>query len=302
MTRFDRRRLLTSGAAAAVLLGAGVGAQAAPKRGGLLRAVLSGASAADSWDGRGHSRTFMQVAAQGAVFETLTEVAPDGSLRGELLEEWRPREGGAIWDLRLREDRRYHDGAALEAAHVVESLRRHREGGAPVARLVTRARAQGDRVTLRLDRAVPNLPYLLSDPRLVIASDAHIARGVGTGLYRVEAFRPGLRLEARRVADHPRAGRAGWFDEIALSAEDDPDMQERLLRGRQADVADLARIEGEGFTTHRVAEGLSRPGFEGLAPFAGYALTAHARIAVPGGLGALWPMDNARMAERWWMA
>ena len=42
----------------------------------------------DSWDGRTHSDTFMISAGQGAVFDTLTENAADGSLRGELATDW----------------------------------------------------------------------------------------------------------------------------------------------------------------------------------------------------------------------
>lgn len=302
MTRFDRRRLLTSGAAAAVLLGAGLGAEAAPKRGGLLRAVLSGASAGDDWRGAGHARTFMQVAAQGAVFETLTEVAPDGSLRGELVQDWHPSEAGQVWDLTLRPDAVFHDGRKLEPADVVDSLDRHRRAGVPVAGRIARIEARGHGLRVTLHTPEPRLPYLLSDPRLIVFARGNPGAGIGTGLYRVETFRPGEIFEGRRVADHPRAGRAGWFDEVSLRAEDSRDAQERLLRDRRADVGDLARLEGDGFTTHRVAGEGAHPGFEGLTPFAGYALTTHRRVAVPRVLGTLWPMDNARIAERWWMA
>ena len=48
MNRIDRRLLFTSGAAAALLAATGVSAQAAPRRGGRLRAALSGASRADT--------------------------------------------------------------------------------------------------------------------------------------------------------------------------------------------------------------------------------------------------------------
>ena len=59
MTLLDRRRLLTSGAAAAVFAASGLSASALPKRGGLLRAALSGASRSDGWDARRHTGLFM---------------------------------------------------------------------------------------------------------------------------------------------------------------------------------------------------------------------------------------------------
>ena len=71
MSLLDRRRLLTSGAAAAVFAASGVAGFAMPKRGGMLRAGLSGGSATDSWDSRRHAGLFMIAAAQGAVFDTL---------------------------------------------------------------------------------------------------------------------------------------------------------------------------------------------------------------------------------------
>ncbi len=82
MSGFKRRRLIQTALAAAVLGASGL--EAAPARiGGTLRAGLSGASASDSWDSRGHMGGFIGAAAM-AVFDTLTEIASDGSLRGEL--------------------------------------------------------------------------------------------------------------------------------------------------------------------------------------------------------------------------
>ena len=94
MNRIDRRVLFTSGAAAALLAATGVSAQTAPHRGGRLRAALSGAARSDHWgtvDG-----AFMQ-AARGAVFETLTEIAGDGTLRGDIAQSWETNDGGKTW-------------------------------------------------------------------------------------------------------------------------------------------------------------------------------------------------------------
>ncbi|MEM6342089.1 MAG: peptide ABC transporter substrate-binding protein, partial [Pseudomonadota bacterium] len=85
MKRLDRRALFASGAAAAVLAATGI--SAAPKRGGRLRAALSGAARTDSWADPA-SGLFMRVAGQGILFDTLTEIAADGTLRSELARSW----------------------------------------------------------------------------------------------------------------------------------------------------------------------------------------------------------------------
>ena len=88
MTRISRRGLLKTGAAAGVLAATGMPAVAMPKRGGTLRLGLAGANTSDSWDSRTHSDSYMIMCAHGAVFDTLTQVAADGQLIGELAESW----------------------------------------------------------------------------------------------------------------------------------------------------------------------------------------------------------------------
>ena len=86
MTRISRRGLLKTGAAAGVLAATGMQLQAAPSKGGTLRLGLAGANTSDSWDSRTHSDSYMIMSGHGAVFDTLTEVAANGELVGELAE------------------------------------------------------------------------------------------------------------------------------------------------------------------------------------------------------------------------
>lgn len=303
MTRFDRRKLLTSGAAAAVLMGSGMTASAQPKRGGLLRAALSGGTSGDHWLNPGSLSPFMMNAAQGAVFETLTEIAPDGSLRGELLADWRGSDAGRIWELRLRADTVFHDGAPIRPEDVIASLAHHRAtASGTAAEMIDTIAPMPDGLRVTLIRSNRRFPYLLSDPRLIIFRQGDDGVAIGSGLYRPVRFEAGKVFEGRRVKDHHRDGQAGWFDEVSMLSVPDARQQAHLLRARRVDVADLARFEGDGFTHHRVDGGEWDRGFEGLAPMQGYGLTSHVRVAVPRVLGAMWPVDDARIAERWWMA
>ena len=247
MSGFARRRLIQSALAAAVLGASGLAA--APARsGGTLRAGLSGAHSSDSWDARGHMGLFMLAAGHGAVFDTLTEVAADGSLRGELATDWQASEGALVWTMSLRKDVRFHDGTPFVADDVIASLRLHVEpGSVSGARPLVSGIAQTERLSdhrLRFTLAAPNadFPWLLADPRLVIYPSGQMARamaeGIGTGLYRVEHFEPGRRFIGRRVEAHYRDGQAGWFDRLEFTALGDGAARVSALRSGQVDAVD----------------------------------------------------------------
>ena len=130
--KLDRRTLLKASAATALAAGVGPGPAfaAGPMAGGTLRLGLSGGNTTDSWDGRTHSDVFMQVAAQGGVFDCITEVAADGSLAGELAESWEPSADLATWTFNLRKGVEFHNGKSFGADDVIESLQLHVAEGA----------------------------------------------------------------------------------------------------------------------------------------------------------------------------
>lgn len=244
----SRRRLLGSSIAAGVLAAAGVPAQARARRGGGLRLALGGALASDSWDMRRQAGAFMTLAGAGLVFDTLTEIAADGTLTGELAESWTASADARVWTVNLRRGVRFHDGAGFGPEDVIASLALHRDKGSAAWPLVDpirdirRAGAHGLRIELA--EANADFPYLLSDPRLLIYPAGRIEtamrQGIGTGLYRVEAFEPGVRLLARRVEGHYKDGRAGWFDEVELIAEEAVEARMRaVLAGRVDAIGEI---------------------------------------------------------------
>ncbi|MEM6465696.1 MAG: ABC transporter substrate-binding protein, partial [Pseudomonadota bacterium] len=121
----DRRGLLKTGAAAGVLAASGLPLRAQPKSGGTLRLGLAGANTSDSWDGRTHSDTFMILMGHGTVFDCLTEVAADGSLKGELAESWEASPDAKVWTFNLRQGVTFHNGKPFGADDVIESLKLH---------------------------------------------------------------------------------------------------------------------------------------------------------------------------------
>ncbi|MGX9356078.1 ABC transporter substrate-binding protein [Roseobacteraceae bacterium S113] len=284
--RISRREMLQSGAFASVFAASGGPVLARGQRGGRLRAALSGGTRGDSWDMRNAPGLFMLAAGQGAVFETLTEVAADGTLRGELAEGWVSRDGGAVWEIDLRPGVSFHDGRTFTSADVIATFEAH---GATPALLadITRIEARGAH-GLRFVLAAPNanFPYALSHPQLAIQPAGAYGSGVGTGLYQVAHFAPGARFLGTRVDAHWKGTRAGFFDDVEFLALTSEGEQRAALK---AGVVDVASDVGQAL-----------PQMRGLRAMGDVAMTT--RVQTPARLGHMLAMDNARFAERWWLA
>lgn len=245
MSGISRRGLLKTGVAAGVLGLSGMPLRA-QTRGGKLTAGLSGANTSDSWDGRTHSDLFMIACAQGAVFDSLTEIAADGSIKGELAESWEATPDAKTWTFNLRQGVTFHNGKSFGADDVIASLQMHVEEGAKsaaepiVSAIVEMTKITDYQVQLTLAAGNADLPYLLSDYHILMypagqISEA-IAQGIGTGLYQVQSFDPGVRMVATRVASHYKGDDVGLFDEIEYIAINDNTARTNALLTGQVDA------------------------------------------------------------------
>lgn len=283
--RITRRDMLQSGALASVFAASGGPLLAKGRRGGRLRVGVSGASASDSWDMRATPGLFMLLAGQGAVFDCLTEVAADGSLRPELAETWHSDAAARVWTLRLRGDVAFHDGRPLTSADVLATFETHGVRPAFLSQ-ISRIEAVSDldlRITLHAPN--PSFPYELSHPQMAIQPAGAYGRGIGTGLFEVRHFAPGSRFLGSRVAGHWKGETAGFIDEIEVLALESLREQRAALKAGVIDVAgDLSDASGL-----RIVRGL-------------HGVAATARVQAPDQAGTALPLDNARIAERWWLA
>ncbi|MDU8910863.1 ABC transporter substrate-binding protein [Aestuariicoccus sp. MJ-SS9] len=246
MRHISRRGLLKTGAAAGVLAASGLPLRAQAKRGGRLRAGLSGANTSDSWDGRTHSDLFMIASAQGTVFDSLTEVAADGSLRGELATDWEATPDAKTWTFNLRQGVTFHNGKAFGADDVIASLQMHVAEGAksaaqPIVSAITEMKKVTDhQVQFTLEAGNADFPYLMSDYHILMYPagqiEEAIANGIGTGMYKVSSFEPGVRMVATRVDSHYKDGEAGWFDEVEYIAINDNTARMNALMTGQVDA------------------------------------------------------------------
>ncbi len=232
MKRLSRRDLLGLGAAAGLVAASGASAAAPAEPGGSLRLGLAGRGIGP-FDGRLPFDPVMRVLGQGAVFDCLTEIAADGSLKGELAESWKAGPGARSWTFRLREGVVFHDGAPFTAADVAATLHLHMAAGPsgaawPVVSQIAQVRCLSNHEIQIVLRA-PNtgLPFLMADPQLVIlpalGTENAMHRGIGTGLYRVEAGQTPGRAVLHRVVRHYKDGRAGWFDRVEVLVLPDPE-------------------------------------------------------------------------------
>ena len=305
MRSLDRRRLLTSGAAAAVLAASGVRAAASPKRGGVLRLGISDASPSDRWSMPRPQSVFLKVAGVGCAFETLTEVAPDKMLRGELADSWEPMDKGQSWVFGLRRGVRFHDGRILSANDVVASLQRHQQmGDLGVHRHglshMDRIRAV-DPLRVRVDLAFPDpdFPLRLADPHAIIHPKEGwkeaLVRGIGTGLYRLERFEAGTRFSALRVEDHWKGESVGWFDRVTAKVFGSQADRLAALLANDVDVIDSPGTKAISFFARSAKFGQ----FAAQSDGAGAAID---RLGHRSDVGDRHPFDDARIAQRWWFA
>jgi len=255
MTIISRRGLLKSGVAAGVLAATGLPATAEPKRGGTLRMAINGANTSDSWDGRTHSDAFMINSAHGCVFDCLTEVNAAGELVGELAESWEASSDAKTWTFNLRQGVTFHNGKAFGADDVLESLAMHTaEGAKSAAKPIISAISEMKKITdyqiqFTLSAGNADFPYLLSDYHILMYPagqiEEAIAKGIGTGMYKVKAFDPGVRMVATRVDSHYKDGKAGWFDEVEYIAVNDASARMNALMTGQVDAVNRVDFKTE---------------------------------------------------------
>ena len=241
----SRRGLMKTGAAAGVLTLSGLPAKAMT-RGGKLTAGLGGANTSDSWDSRTHSDIFMIASAQGSVFDSLTEVAADGSLVGELAESWEASADAKTWTFNLRKGVTFHNGKSFGADDVIASLGMHvgeesKSAAKPIVEAISEMKKMGEhQVQFTLASGNADFPYLMSDYHILMFPagqiEEAIANGIGTGLYKVTAFDPGVRMVATRVDDHYKGDSAGFFNEIEYIAINDNTARMNALMTGQVDA------------------------------------------------------------------
>lgn len=246
----NRRRALQIGAAGSLSLGMGLKParlRAEPKKGGALRVAIPHGSTNDSLDPALVDNDGT-LALNHALYNFLTEIAPDNSLIGELAESWESSADAKKWTFKLRKGVVFHNGKPLTVGDVIASLNYHRgpdskSAAKAIVDAIADLRQDGDlTVVFELAAGNADFPYLMSAYHLAIkpSTDGSInpTDGIGTGPYMLEAFQPGVRYLVKRNPNYWKAGRA-HFDTIeALTVADPTARMNALISGEVHVISD----------------------------------------------------------------
>jgi peptide/nickel transport system substrate-binding protein len=197
-----------------------------PKKGGHLILGLNGAGAGDSLDPATYAATHVQVFGH-QLYNLLIETDDKVNLVPALAEGWEARAGATEWVVNIRKGVTFHNGKELTAADVVYSLNHHRgkdsKSGARslFAPFVDITASDKLEVTIKLDGANADLPYLLSEYHLCIGPEGtKFNDGIGTGPFILESFEPGVRGLTKRNPNYWRNDR-GFVDSVETIAIND---------------------------------------------------------------------------------
>ena len=227
--KIDRREFMTG----ALAVGLSVAAAnsfvkdvkaATPKMGGNFRQGLTGGATSDVLDPAQTLDSYMINVSSGQLRNNLTEIAPDGSLLGELAESWEASGDAITWTFKLRQGVEFHNGKSLDANDVVATFNHHRgedtkSAAKGIVEPIEDVRADGsDTVVFQLKGGNADFPFLVSDYHLTIcpAKDDGTMdweSGVGTGGYVLESFEAGVNTIVKRNPNYWKEGRA-FFDSI----------------------------------------------------------------------------------------
>jgi hypothetical protein len=184
----------------------GKAAKAAPIKGGHMKIGIGGGATSDSLDPATFDATFM-ITTGNSFRDNVTEIGPDNSLQGALVESWEPSDDAKTWVFKLRKGVEWHNGKSLEPEDIIASLNLHRgeeskSGAKGVVAGIEDIKADGkDGVIFTLKDSDADFPYILTDYHLNIvpAKDgkADWQAGVGTGAYTLESFEPGVKAEVK---------------------------------------------------------------------------------------------------------
>ncbi|MCK5746920.1 MAG: hypothetical protein KAH44_11930, partial [Oricola sp.] len=188
------------------------------------------------------------------LFEGLTRIEEDGSVAPLLAESWAVSDDGRVYDFKLREGVRFHDGTAFDAEDVVFTLNRAKaldstNAQRPIFEMIERVEAAGlyaVRVTLKEPLgAFPT--YLGWGDAVIVAPESaatNASNPVGTGPFKFQRWRKGASATLARNDDYWGARPA--LDRINFIFIPDP----------TAAFAALMAGDVDGFPNYPAAENL----------------------------------------------
>lgn len=260
--RTDRRGFMQG----ALALGLGVPAASAivskveaamPKKGGMLRAGLAGASTSESYDPATYVSIFQQMGLNFAVQNNLTEVNENSEIIPELAESFEASADAKTWEFKLRRGVEFHNGKTFEAEDVLASLNHHRgddseSAAKPLLAAIEEMRAEDKHtVVFKLAEGNADFPFVMNDYHLPMcpSKDGKIIYedgAIGTGGYVMEEHEPGVRMELRRNPNYFKGDARAHFEEVELIGIADVTARQNALITGEIDVMNRVDIKTAG--------------------------------------------------------
>jgi peptide/nickel transport system substrate-binding protein len=219
---------------------------AAPRRGGVLQAGLSGGTSSDTLDPQATVNN-IDFARAFSLFNSLVEFDLDAQPRLSLAQELTADKSATSWTIRLRSGVTWHDGRDLSADDVLFSLRRITdpknplEGASQLASLDLANAKKLDSLTVRIPCHAPfsSLPETLASYFFFLVPQGFDPKKpIGTGPFKFESFTPGVQSKFSRFPDYWETG-LPHLDGLVITDYTDETSQVNALDGGQVDVIDL---------------------------------------------------------------
>lgn len=235
--RIDRREFMRGvsalglGAATmATLLGAPKPVKAEPKRGGVLKLGANVGGTGDTLDAANFLNT-ADILRGMQVYDRLVHVGPDMVPRGHLAEDFEPNATADEWTFKLRKGVTFHNGKPFTAADVIYTFNRLLDPavGSGIRETLTQidmasTKVEGDHI-VRFKLVAPNadFPAILHDFHMQIVADGttDFDKGIGTGPFVLETFKPGIISIVKRNENYWRGDRP-YLDGVETVAINDP--------------------------------------------------------------------------------
>ena len=271
-SRIDRRAMLKSSAATALLSASGLAVDATPRYGGRLRLAIP------------HADQHFESVVLGTVYNTLTNIDADGLLRSELAIEWHCDRDALHWTLKLRDNVKFHNGEQLTVQDAANSLIE--------ADFNAESCPSQNSLIIHLSNPDPHLPYRLANIAPVITKTNETIDAMnGTGLYRVKRLHPSRHFIGYRVQPHYKEITGGWFNEVEIIVISDPKVRHEALTNNFVDAAEFHQSESPPILSHwSLVTGIGNT-----------CIVVNEKIGFPKKTGQRKPLDDNRIAERWWM-
>lgn len=194
---------------------AGFAAEAAPKKGGVLKLGMSGGNTSDSLDPTLFS-DWVPLNQAYMLMNGLVEIDENNQAIPELLESWEAKPGAQEWTFKVRSGVTFHNGKTLSVEDILYSINLHRGDQSRSAiktqlASIKELKKSGDNeISIVLDGGNADLPFLLADYHLVVVPDGFTdwKHPIGTGGFVFDQYQPGVRSYFKRNPDYWKPNRA----------------------------------------------------------------------------------------------